>query len=84
MKNTVGLILISLIAITSTALAADKMEQRYVKFDKDKDGFISKKEYLAMHASWGNKSKQVEEWFLWRDEDKDGKLNKKEFLKKNK
>ena len=57
-------------------------EALFEKLDKNKDGFLSKEELLAMPS--GTKAKKLEAFMKEHDKDVDGKLSKEEFLAHNK
>jgi len=55
-----------------------KAELAFDILDKDKDGFISKTEYMAVSDKLGKK--QVSAVFARNDADGDGKLSREEYL----
>lgn len=56
---------------------------KFVKFDKDKDGFLDVKELNQLMSEvgwWKYSRKTVDEWFTIADADNNGSVSKKEFL----
>ena len=77
------MISIACVTIAGTVLAGP--EKNFARFDTDKDGFISKTEFMAMRATWDKKKGQEVQteknakMFARKDANKDGKLTLEEF-----
>lgn len=54
------------------------LDDRFLKLDADKDGFLSREEYLSSQWARSNPERSPTV-FEWRDSDKDGKLTLEEF-----
>ena len=71
------------IAAAGTVLAGPK--ENFARADTDKDGFVSKKEFMAMRAGWAEKkgeehdAEKSAKFFQNKDKNKDGKLTFEEF-----
>jgi Ca2+-binding EF-hand superfamily protein len=80
------MISIACIAVAGTVLAGP--EENFKRADTDKDGFMTKKEYLAMRAGWAEKKGETQDVekdskaFDRKDANKDGKLTLEEFSTK--
>ncbi|MBI9020982.1 MAG: EF-hand domain-containing protein [Verrucomicrobia bacterium] len=86
MKKT----LISIICLATAGSVLAGPAENFKRADKDKNGFISKEEYLAMRKGYAEKkggTQDVEKdgkTFARKDADKDGKLTLEEFSASNK
>ena len=76
MKRLVITLAICAISITAAEAKSKDQEERFVKYDKNHDGFVSKKEFIA-HAK--NKQKASAD-FAKKDKNGDGKLSLQEFI----
>ncbi len=67
-------------AFSEEKIPEDQMtlDDRFLKLDTDKDGFLSREEYLSSQWARSNPDR-APAVFEWRDADKDGKLTLEEF-----
>merc|ERR1719319_216265 len=63
----------------SNVEVVDRVEQAFTIFDTDKDGYVTKQEFLR--SAKNLTPEQVSAVYSRIDEDGDGKLNKEEFIK---
>lgn len=83
MKKSVLILMLATVA--GTVLAASQ-EGIFKQTDTDKDGFVSKDEFMAIRAKWDEKrerpfnQKKWDKQFAEQDANKDGKLTLEEVL----
>jgi len=83
MKKTI----LSIVCLAAAGNVLAGPTELFAKYDKNKDGVISKDEYLAMRASFksGKEPGDVErskKFFARKDKDKNGSLSVEEFIAK--